>query len=164
MPVMSTMGALAYSRTTPGPYVPYLGEFIYGGYYVGPIGAYYMIVADAAVGQGTDDWNTAYSICEGLVSNGFSDWRMPTFAQLVAMGAGISFLPVGQKFTTTAGTSANYWPRTRANGSSISYPIANPTSTLVETIYFGPGGGTNLPYASNAAISWRATRLQLIPT
>jgi len=145
------MGALTYGRTTPGPYIPYYGEFMYGGYYAGVYQSQYLIVAPAStefVGQ----YNTVYSSCEALVSSGYTDWHMPygaMYPQMAGASNGPGW-PPSQYYNVSLSSLRNYWVR---NG----YPLT-PSSKLT-SVYIFATGAFDLNYGTSI-FSCRAIRLQ----
>lgn len=134
MPVMSSMGALTYSKGLPAPYVPYIGEFIYGGYYNGIYNGQYVIVApNAAMTSSYGNWTTANNFCDNLVYNGYSDWILPNITILTGMASTrIIFANIGQGYNTGGGSQSSYWSSTGTGvpGFHYAYYFASPSQQL----------------------------------
>lgn len=144
----------------PAIVAPTIGDFVYGGYYAGTTTIssvlYYLIVSDSSVGQGITNYNTAYTNCNALVSNGYSDWVLPTFAetqQMDSVSSSPTTWPSGQQFNRAPSTStSNYW-------ATAGYPVTGLTSCW--NFYYNT---TESIYGTNSSISYRAVRYEPIPT
>lgn len=144
----------------PAIVAPTIGDFVYGGYYAGTTTVasilYYLIVSDSSVGQGFTTYNTAYINCNALVSNGYSDWVLPTFdetQQMDSVSTSPTTWPSGQQFNRTPLSSlSNYWPKS-------GYPVTGTINCW--NFYYNT---TEIIYGTNSAISYRAVRYQPIPT
>jgi hypothetical protein len=150
MPVIASMGSLAYSRTTPGPYIPYIGEFIYGGYYAGIYQNKYLIVADKTT-EGANQYNASYLACENLVSNGYSDWTLPVSAMYPVMNTARfnPSWPSSQAYNVSATPLRNYWVNS-------GYPKNNPSELIPVYIFATSSYSSNYP---TNVFSYRAVRL-----
>jgi len=96
-------------RTTNSPY--YIGQSIFGGiiFYIDSTGQHGLICAPND--QGVNNWSTAIGICDDLVLNGYSDWRLPSINELVFMYNNLHLNNQGG-FQTFRG----YWSSTEFSG------------------------------------------------
>ena len=62
-------------------YEPKLGEPFEGGYYVGDYQGYYLIASPKKLEEYLN-WQDAKDYCEGLLSNHYQDWYLPSRAEL----------------------------------------------------------------------------------
>lgn len=86
-----------------GPYYNDVPSFQYGG-------NLYMVAPD----PGNNMYlSSAYSYCEGLTLYGFSDWRIPTQAELMAMYT--------QRASIGGFSNVNYWSSTQSTGGKCFY-------------------------------------------
>jgi len=150
MPIIASLGALTYTRQTRGQFYPSIGQFIFGGYYAGVYSGQYLIVADKST-EGSGVYNTAYTNCENLVSNGYSDWHLPDYNMYPVMQTARlnPNWPSSQTYNVSGTSLRNYWI-------NQGYPIYYPT--LVTTYIFATGLYDS-GYA-NSNFSYRAIRLQ----
>lgn len=155
MPIMSSMGALTYGRSSPNAYVPFIGEFIYGGYYAGVYAGKYLIVADAIAGGGIAIYNTAYTNSDTLVLNTYSDWSLPVAAQYPVMRSASAqpTWPVAQAYNVSLSPARNYW-------TNEGFPK---TGAILVTTYIFATSSFDAVFANNSGVSYRAIRLQTIP-
>ena len=112
MPIMASLGALTYARKKPGQWYPARGQFIYGGYFAGVYGGQYLIVADKTTEIG-NQYDPAHLYCTNLVSNGYSDWIMPTTGMYPVMHVGSPGItgtwPASQSYNVSLSPLRNYW-------------------------------------------------------
>ena len=129
---------------------PAAGLYSSGGTQSGVYSGQYLIVADKST-EGSGVYNTAYTNCENLVSNGYSDWHLPDYNMYPVMQTARlnPTWPSSQTYNVSGTSLRNYWI-------NQGYPIYYPT--LVTTYIFATGLYDS-GYA-NSNFSYRAIRLQ----
>lgn len=122
MPVLSTVGAMTYVKGARTREIPFIGTFIFGGFFAGVSAQTsttytFLIVANylAPGAAGFNTFNNARNSCLALVLNGYSDWDLPTRTELGIMcSTKTQFAAIGQGYNTIPNSASSvYWTRTK---------------------------------------------------
>lgn len=150
----------------PAIVTPTIGDFVYGGYYAGIYGSYYVIVAPAST-EAQANYLTAYAAAQALTTNGYTDWELPHGTSGSSQGTGYDIpsimhsasisgtWPASQAYYVIPSTRYNYWTNVG--------PTLSPPSLSVQTYRFG-SGAYDFVAGNNTLVSYRAVRFQTIPT
>jgi len=82
-------------------------------------------IAVQKVDLGSGDWETAKTMCRSSRVGSFSDWRLPTKAELLVL--------YGQKVTIGGFSNTNYWSSTEDSAGWLSYYVNFGTGISVST-------------------------------
>ena len=63
-------------------------------------------------------WSQAYSLCENLTHNGYNDWKLPSYDQLVNMYSSLHLNGIGD-FYTGSSVYVNYWSSFTIDDNSV---------------------------------------------
>jgi hypothetical protein len=88
-------------------------QFKHGGFVVYDRDGYVLIAAITDLGQ--LDWNSAQTACDGLILNGYSDWRLPSKKELNMLYVNFKQFGVGGFTGSNNNRNILYWSDTYGN-------------------------------------------------